>query len=358
MSLDTMRGLTIWFMNLVNNAADPAGYAVLDHAPWNGLTIADFVMPFFLFMVGASTAFAYHRPLEQGVSKWSLLKKAIVRALKLFGIGIAIGNTPPYNLAHLRIMGVLQRIGICYLIGCISVIFIPKLNYRGKYFRVLPTYALQFCVPAAILAIYLSVVYAVPLPQGCPYSDRFQPNCNIVGWLDSKILTPDHMYCCPTCLEAVPACPYFDPEGITSTFVAVISVFIGLYYGYFIVLYRGNHVSRLLQWGCTSALLLAVGLALGLTHTIPLNKNLYSLSYILVTGGAAGFCLMLFYVTQDVFMIRKPLLPLTWLGMNSIMFVHTLSLLHSFHVPHLTMLTLHSILQFVHGRHALHQDPR
>ena len=299
------------------------GYAALDHAPWNGLTIADFVMPFFLFMVGASTAFAYHRPLEQGVSKWSLLKKALVRALKLVSIGIAIGNTPPYNLAHLRIMGVLQRIGICYLIGCICVIYIPKLNYRGKYFRVLPTYALQFCVPAAILAIYLAIVYAVPLPHGCPSSDRFQPNCNIVGWLDSKILTPDHMYCCPTCLDAVPPCPYFDPEGLASTFVAVVSVFIGLYYGYFIVLYRGNHMSRLLHWGCTSALLLAVGLALGLSHTIPLNKNLYSLSYILVTGGTAGFCLMFFYVVQDVFMIRKPLLPLTWLGMNSIMFVPT-----------------------------------
>lgn len=315
-----MRGLTIWFMNLVNNAADPAGYAILDHAPWNGLTIADFVMPFFLFMVGASTAFAYHRPLEQGVSKWSLLKKAAVRAAKLIGIGIAIGNTPPYNLAHLRIMGVLQRIGICYMIGSICVIFIPKINYQGKYFKVLPTYCLQFLVPVVILASYMGVVYGVPLRSGCPANDRFQPNCNVVGWLDSKILTPAHMYCCPTCLEAQPPCLFFDPEGLTSTFVAVISVFIGLYYGYFIVLYKGNHKARLLHWGSTSTFLLALGLALGLSHAIPINKNLYSLSYIFITGGAAGYCLMLFYVIQDMYFIRKPLLPLTWLGMNSIMY--------------------------------------
>lgn len=316
-------------MNLVNNAGDPQGYAILDHAAWNGLTIADFVMPFFLFMVGASTAFAYHRPLEQGVSKWSLLQKALVRAAKLFVIGILIGNSVPYNLAHIRIMGVLQRISICYIIVSICVIFIPKLPYRGKYFRVLPTYALQFLVPVVILTVYMIVVYKVPLVAGCPESDRFKPNCNVVGWLDAQILRPDHMYSRPTCLEAVPPCPYFDPEGLTSTFVAVVSVFIGLYFGYFIPLYKANHRARLLHWGATSVILLALGLGLGLTKVIPLNKNLYSLSYILVTGGAAGICLMLFYVVQDMLMIRKPLLPLTWLGMNSIMYVSAaLALLH------------------------------
>lgn len=319
-----MRGLTIWFMNLVNNASDPLGYAALDHAPWNGITIADFVMPFFLFMVGASTAFAYQKPLEQGVSKWSLLKKAIIRSLKLFGIGIALGNTPPYNLAHVRIMGVLQRIGICYLIGCMAVIFIPKLPYTGKKFKVLPTYALQFVVPLVLLVLYIVVVFGIPLPPGCPYQDRLQPNCNTVGWLDAQILGVDHLYVAPTCKEATPPCPYFDPEGLTTTFVASVSVFIGLYYGYFIPLYRGDHKARLIQWGVTSLILLTLGLILGLTNLIPFNKNLYSISYILLMGGAAGFCLMGFYIIQDVYMIRKPLLPLTWLGMNSIMYVFLL----------------------------------
>ena len=320
-SLDSMRGLTIFFMNLVNNAADEQGYAILDHAPWNGLTIADFVMPFFLFMVGASTAFAYHKPLEQGASKVDLIWKAFKRSFKLFLIGIAIGNSLPWNLAHIRIMGVLQRIGVCYFIVSLCVIFIPKLPYRGRVFRVLPTYLLQFLVPVLVLTTYLLVVYLVPMVPGCTASDRFNPNCSVVGWLDEKILTPDHMYCCPTCRALPTPCRYFDPEGPTSTFVAVVSVFIGLYYGYFIPLYKGNHRARLMHWGATSTILLTIGLGLGLSHAIPLNKNLYSVSYICLTGGAAGFCLMLFYVIQDILMIRKPLLPLTWLGMNSIMYV-------------------------------------
>lgn len=307
-------------MNLVNNAADEKGYAILDHAPWNGLTIADFVMPFFLFMVGASTAFAYQRPLEAGVSKLELTWKALKRSLKLFIIGMAIGNSLPWNLAHIRIMGVLQRIGVCYFIVSLCVIFIPKLPYRGRFFKVLPTYALQFVVPLVVLTAYLAVVYHVPLAAGCTSGERFQPSCSVVGWLDEKILTPDHMYCCPTCRSLPTPCRYFDPEGPTSTLVAVFSVFIGLYYGYFIPMYKGNHRARLIHWGSTSVILLALGLGLGLSNVIPLNKNLYSVSYIFLTGGAAGICLMLFYVIQDVFMIRKPLLPLTWLGMNSIMY--------------------------------------
>lgn len=301
-------------MNFVNNAQ--GSYGFVSHAAWDGLSIADIVMPFFLFMVGMSLAIAYHKPLTNGSSKLELSKKAITRALKLFFIGLALhGGGPPYDLQRIRILGVLQRIGIAFFLSSLIVIFIPKIKYQGKYFAVLISNA-GYWIAGLLFLITYTIIITTVAPPGCS-PGLFTPQCSACGYLDTKILTPNHMYCCASCRSLPEPCPYFEPEGFISTIAATCSVFLGLYFGHFIVQTK-DQKTRLINWSCTSTLFLTLGLALHFT-VIPMNKNLYSISYIFATAGMIGFLFILVYIAQDTLKFQKPFLIFTWTGMNSIM---------------------------------------
>lgn len=126
-------------MILVNNAdAGKGPYRILEHAPWNGVTIADFVMPCFLFIVGMAIPLALkhvHQPNLPG-GKLGQFKKVAVRAAKLIGLGLLL-HFPHYNLKTIRLPGVLQRIGVCYFIVCSVVIFVPPFKRNaGKVLSV------------------------------------------------------------------------------------------------------------------------------------------------------------------------------------------------------------------------------
>jgi heparan-alpha-glucosaminide N-acetyltransferase len=162
-----MRGVTIWFvlcisanltqnrhtfakfnvfnrfMILVNNAEAGGGpFAILEHAAWNGVTIADFVMPSFLFMVGMAIPLALKKVHGPNASegKWAVFQKVLVRAGKLVGLGLLL-HFPHYNLKKIRIPGVLQRIGFCYLLASSVVILVPPLRRgSGRLFAVFTNY--------------------------------------------------------------------------------------------------------------------------------------------------------------------------------------------------------------------------
>jgi heparan-alpha-glucosaminide N-acetyltransferase len=138
--------------------------------------------------------------------------------------------------------------------------------------------------------------------------------CNAAGYVDYHILTVNHMYPEPTCLQSTPPCPYFDPEGILSTFFATVSPLIGLYFGYMLIHYT-SHKDRLFQWIPPAIAFIILSLPLHFTGFIPYNKNLYSLSYVLLTSGLAAVTFSLFYFIIDVKGIRKPFVPFIWLGM-------------------------------------------
>jgi heparan-alpha-glucosaminide N-acetyltransferase len=313
-SLDFFRGLTIWFMMLVNNSG--GSYAILEHAPWDGLTIADFVMPFFLFIVGVSIALVLHKQRKE--ARFQVWKKVAVRTIKLFLLGLMLqgGGFPSYDLASLRIMGILQRIAFGYFFVSTIAIFLPRRNFQNENLIVLGRYMFHFLVALAVLTVYLLVLFLVQVP-GCEGRGHLDAVCNAEGYIDSLILGESHLYSHPTCLDWDPPCKHFDPEGLVSTWASSLSVFIGLYYGYTII-HKKSHVKRIKHWLIPALAFMGIGLTLHFTGAIPLNKNLYSLSYIMVTAGSAGILLSASYVMIDVLKWRVIFWPWIWEGMNSI----------------------------------------
>lgn len=290
-SLDVFRGATVCLMILVNNPGSWSHiYEPLEHAPWHGLTPTDLVFPFFLFAVGNAMAFVMPR-LEQGGDAM-FWKKIIRRTLLIFGIGLFL-NWWPFvrfqndalvgtgwtwtnadgNLIGIRILGVLQRIALCYLFASIIVYY---LKARGT-----------FLAGLILLLVYWAFCYTLGNPDD-PYS--------MMGYfgnaIDKAILHEPHMYHG----EGVA----FDPEGIASTLPAIVQVIFGYLVGDYILkrtkLAAASEnpdakqtISPLYQiltglFVAAVAFLLA-GYAWGLSF--PVNKKIWTSSYVLVTTGLA-----------------------------------------------------------------------
>src|ERR1035441_353190 len=123
-SLDVLRGLTVAFMILVNNAGDgSASYAQLRHSAWNGCTVTDIVFPLFLFIMGVSMALSFHSRLARGTTRTEILGQVLKRAATIFLLGLGINALPLFHLATLRYCGVLQRIGLCYLLCALILLY-------------------------------------------------------------------------------------------------------------------------------------------------------------------------------------------------------------------------------------------
>jgi predicted acyltransferase len=295
MSLDLFRGATIAGMILVNNAGDePNSYWPLKHAQWNGWTPTDLVFPFFLFIVGVAMAFSFSSRLKRGESRRELLRHVLWRGLALFALGIFLNGFPnQYQLASWRVYGVLQRIAICYVISAVLALWT---DWRGWILTIL-----------GCLVGYWILMRFVPVPGfGIPTRDMplLDPERNLAAWLDRQLLA-GHLY------EGTR-----DPEGVLSTIPAVATSLLGMLTG---------------QWlrSARSSQSKALGMALfGLTGVVagkildlgfPINKKLWTSSYVIFTAGLALLCLALCYWIADVKRMRgrwtKPLLVL---GMNAI----------------------------------------
>src|SRR5438105_1936315 len=149
-SLDVFRGITIAGMVLVNNPGTWSSiYWPLEHAEWDGWTPTDLIFPFFLFIVGISITLAFARRVESGSNERELLIKVIKRAAIIFALGLFLNGFPYFNLAEIRIAGVLQRIAVCYLVA--SIIFI-KTNWRT-----------QAVIAGALLLFYWLLMTVVPV---------------------------------------------------------------------------------------------------------------------------------------------------------------------------------------------------
>ncbi|MGB8031084.1 MAG: heparan-alpha-glucosaminide N-acetyltransferase domain-containing protein [Terracidiphilus sp.] len=270
-SLDVFRGLTIAFMIMVNNTGGEGAWTEMRHADWNGFTATDLVFPTFLFVVGVSTVFSIEARLKRGDSRTKLAWHSLRRAAVLFLLGIFVNGFPHFHLAHLRFYGVLQRIAVCYLV--VSLLYLWDRRVWTKV-------ALLLCV----LIGYWILVRWVPVPgagvpgRDVPFLDKDQ---NIVAWFDRQLM-PGHLY------EDPPAHNLRDPEGLLSDIPAVGTTLLGLLAGLWL---RGMRAAR------TNALGLAIGaaacLATGYFWSIwfPLNKKMWTSSYVLV---AAGWSLLLF----------------------------------------------------------------
>jgi predicted acyltransferase len=295
MSLDLFRGATIAFMILVNNNGDePNAYWPLKHSHWNGWTPTDLVFPFFVFIVGVAMAFAFDARLKRGESRPKLLAHVLWRGVMLFALGMFINGFPnQYQLASWRVYGVLQRIAICYVI---SAIFALWTDWRTWILAAL-----------GCLVGYWILMRFVPVPGfGVPTHDipLLDPDRNLVAWLDRKLLA-GHLY------EGTR-----DPEGLLSTIPAIATSLLGLLTGQWLRSARSQKSKAL-----GMALFGLAGIVMGkiLDLGFPLNKKLWTSSYVVFTAGMPLLCLALFYWVADIKRWRglwtKPLLVF---GMNAI----------------------------------------
>lgn len=295
-SVDFFRGLTIALMILVNNNGDFRDtYWPFLHSQWNGWTPTDLVFPFFVFIVGVSMVYSFRSRLARGDSRGAILMHALRRAAILFAIGVFVVNSFPdhYNPAHIRIYGVLQRIAICYLVAAVFVLWT---DVEGKVAAI-----------AVCLIGYWILMRYVPVPGfGVPTRDipLLDPNRNWVAWLDRKLLM-GHLY------EGVR-----DPEGLLSTIPAIGTVLFGVLTG---ELLRSKTTARVkAAWMLIFGV---IGLAAGEFFNIwfPINKKLWTSSYVLFTAGFALVVLALCYWVLDVRKLRgRWTMPVLVFGMNAI----------------------------------------
>ncbi|WP_373538824.1 acyltransferase family protein [Chamaesiphon sp.] len=311
-SLDVFRGLTMMMMILVNMASLPdegAKYLWLDHAAWHGYTIADVVFPFFLYIIGVSMAFSFAKytsgdvPITKQVY-WQIIRRSAI----LVGLGLLLNNlvwnyhlTDPKffaNLENLRIMGVLQRIGIAFFLAAIAVLVLKQ---RGLWILAI-----------AILVGYWLVLAFIPaLDNG---DGVFSKAGNFGAYIDRLIITPAHLHKGSQNLS--------DPEGLFSTLPAIVNILFGYLTGMW--LKRQPVATR------TSINLLMFGLAavvIGLVWNgfFPINKKLWTSSFVMFTTGWSLMTLAGCYELVDVRKYRRWFKPFEIMGLNAI-FIYVASI--------------------------------
>jgi predicted acyltransferase len=285
-SLDALRGYTIALMVIVN---DPGSwshvYPPLLHAEWHGITLTDLVFPFFLFIVGVSITLAYTTRLAAGADKKDLYKKIVSRAVKIMLLGWFLWLWPTFDFAGMRYVGVLPRISIRFFVCAVLI-----LNTNWKQ---------QIWIASLILVGYWLVMALVPVPiddvirnalatgqvefseglldigsirevGGGFIAANYEPGVNITAWLD-RVLVPGRFWQVT-----------WDPEGLMSTFPAIVTGIIGMLVGQLILAIQEPY--RKLSWVFFAGFAMyLLGGAWG--WFMPLNKNLWTSSYTLWTGG-------------------------------------------------------------------------
>ncbi len=295
-SLDVFRGITIAGMVLVNNPGTWSHiYWPLAHAKWHGWTPTDLVFPFFLFIVGVAIPLAFGRRIESGGSKRDLYIKIIKRTLIIFALGIFLAGFPDFQFSTIRIPGVLQRIAVCYL--CASIIF---LNTKIRT---------QIIVTIALLVIYWLLTTRLHAP-GFAVGDLSKEG-SLASFIDRAVLGP-HIW---------KQGRVYDPEGLLSTIPAIATTMFGVMTGQWLRtgkpayekvagLFVAGAVCTVIGW-CWNSF-------------FPINKSLWTSSYVFFTGGLALEFLALCYWLIDIRKYQRWAKPFVVFGVNAIaLFVGT-----------------------------------
>ena len=268
LSLDILRGITVAGMILVNNGWGES-YEMLQHAKWNGLTPCDLVFPFFLFIMGISCYLSLVKSEFKPTPK--VLRRIIKRTVLLFAIGLFIhwfdnALSGDYGLDHLRIWAVLQRIALCY---CAVSLFALFCNHR-------------YTLPVAAL---LLVIYSAILIFGNGYAE--DADINILAQTDLRLFGYEHLY------HKSPV----DPEGLLGTISSIAHVMLGFYCGQLIRKKESVEQKVIALFVVGTVLVIAGWL---LSYGLPLNKHVWSPSYVMVTCGLASLLQALLMYVIDI----------------------------------------------------------
>jgi len=288
-SLDVFRGLAILGMLLVNVVVLSDLFPQLRHADWHGWTFADLVFPFFLFIVGVAIPFSLGRRIELGYSRRRLFGRVVRRTLILFALGLLLNVFLTYDLSTIRIMGVLQRIALCY--------FFASATYLTSRISRLAIWGV------ALLFVYWGLMELVPVPG--IGAGVYEKGRNFAAYVDQLILDGHiHQFT-----------KIWDPEGIVSTIPAISTTLFGVLTGHWLRSNR-NAIEKTLWLFIMGNL----GIFFGTIWDawLPINKNLWTSSFAVLTAGFAlvflGFC----YYFIDFKGYRRWVQPFVILGMNSL----------------------------------------
>ncbi len=289
-SLDVFRGITIAGMVLVNNPGTWSSiYWPLRHADWHGWTPTDFVFPFFLFIVGVSITLAFARRVEEGNVKRDLYLKVIKRTAIIFGLGLFLNGFPHFQLGTIRIAGVLQRIAICYLIA--SLIFLTT-KIRT-----------QLLIAVGLLLVYWIVMTRFATPGFAP--GDLSKEGSIASFID-RIVLGQHIW---------RQGRVYDPEGLLSTIPAISTTLLGILTGHWLRSER-TQFEKVVGMFVAGAVCVVLGWAWN--SSFPINKPLWTSSYVLFTAGLALQLLAACYWVIDIHGYRRWAWPFEVFGVNAL----------------------------------------
>jgi len=278
-------------MVLVNNAGDGHNaYGPLNHSAWNGWTITDVVFPTFLWIVGVAITLSVGRRLERGVTRQALMGQVLRRALVLYALGLLVYLFPRFDFSTMRVLGVLQRIAICYLIA--SAIYLSTTTLRARVLWIV-----------SLLTGYWLLMKLVPVPGYG--AGQLDVEGNLAHYID-RIVLGRHNYS---------STKTWDPEGIVSTLPAIATTLFGMLAGQLLRLKKSlmERTTALFFIGNT---LLALGLICNVW--LPINKKLWTSSFALFMAGLAFLLLAMFLYLVDHLGYHRPFQPFVIMGMNAI----------------------------------------
>ena len=314
LSLDVLRGLAVAIIIMVNNPGSwHCSYPMLQHSTWDGCTLCDLVFPCFLFCVGTSMAFAFDK---YSSLNGNAFRKILKRGVLLYVSGLLLTAFPFYDvhpdpalsfvqnwlewLNNLRLVSVLSRIAVCYVAASMLVLWLRDSK--------------RLMAAVAVLSVlHVTVLILFAGPEGA-----FTLEGNFAGKLDRAILGEGHMYKNYT--------PSFDPVGVLGTLTGICTVLLGYLVGNIIkksaILYEKDGASEDAPVGVTARIFVAavasILLGLLLSIWVPVNKPLWSVSYVFYSAGWSAMALALLIYLIDVRGWDKPFFPFKAMGMNAL----------------------------------------
>ncbi|VAH32108.1 unnamed protein product [Triticum turgidum subsp. durum] len=329
----------------------------MNHSPWEGVTIADFVMPFFLFIVGVALALAYKRVPD----KLDATRKATLRALKLFCVGLVLQGgffhgvrslTFGVDITQIRLMGILQRIAIAYLVTALCQIWLKGDDDVDSGLDLIKRYRYQLLAGLLITITYMVLLYGTYVPDweyrisGPGSTEKtFTVSSTFTYFFHAKNISSSiiddsrttrkktdesrtdelqnrnlYQVKCGVRGDSGPGCNavgMIDRKILAISVMAIVTCLIGLQYGHIIVHFQ-KHRERIMHWLVPSFGMLVLAFAMDF-FGMHMNKPLYTVSYTLCTAGAAGLLFAGIYTLVDLYGYRRPTIAMEWMGMHALM---------------------------------------
>lgn len=345
-SIDTLRGACICVMIFINYGC--GGYAILDHVPWNGLHVADLVFPLFMFIMGISIPLSFHKMYHTHTdmlitNKWQPLTRIFRRTFLLFFFGILTSNNSIIDFSCIRIFGILQRFSLCYFLWAFieilhlytnhftynSLLDLNETSWKAKI-KELIIYPFQWMIAFLLTFAWLFITFLLPVP-GCPrgylgpgglHENGTYENCTggAAGYLDRLLLGESHLSKYSTFEFVYQTKIRHDSEGLLGFLTSAVLTYMGVCVGHVFVHYRepSRRVIRLAIYAFISGISALLMCKWSKDEGwIPINKNLWSLSFIMAISAIGNVAIICLYALIDVWNVFSGK-PFIFPGKNSI----------------------------------------